>query len=389
MIPRIIVAALAAGALLHASASAQVMVVGIDTKFAFDDKGGRVFGEAGRDQVMFFDLKDPAHPALIGTLPLINSVVGPPSNIAVTPDQRLALIANSLNTEAVAGGGYKSVPDDRLFVVDLAARPPALVSTVKVGSQPSGMAIDRTGTLALIANRDGKSVTVLSIQRQDVRVADTVPMGGPVTSVAITPDGKQALAVKTASHSVAVLSIDGGKVTPAGYEMPVGLWPWQVSITPDGRLGLVGDTGNQATSTGNVSPVAVIDLAVQPPRVVDFQAAGDSIEGLVVSPDGRHAAATILQGSYDAPKDAWYRHPSGRVALFGITDGKVTREGSVDVGAFPEGVAFSPDGRYVYAGNFHSDTVSVLRIEADGHLVDTHADIKLPGPPGSLRVGSQ
>ena len=133
----------------------------------------------------------------------------------------------------------------------------------------------------------------------------------------------------------------------------------------------------------------MIDLGAQPPRVVDFQTAGDSVEGLVISPRGDRAAATILQGSYDAPKDAWYRHATGRVVLFGITGGKVTRQGGADVGAFPEGVAFSGDGHYVYAGNFHSDTISVLRLAPDGRLADTHADIRLPGPPGSLRVGSQ
>ncbi|WP_042338538.1 lactonase family protein [Paraburkholderia ferrariae] len=375
--------------LLPRLALAQIMLVGIDTKLTFDDRGQRVYNAPGEDLVQFYDLGNPAHPELIGALPLTNSVVGPPSNLAVTPDQRLALIANSLDWQQQANGTWKPVPDDRLFVVDVRARPPRLVATVKVGSQPSGLAIDRTGTMAIVANRDGKSLSVLSIHGDAVAVTDTVPMGDTVTSVAIAPDGKSALAVKTAKHSVALLSIDNGRVTPTGYEMPVGLWPWQVTITPDGRFGLVGDTGNQATSSGNASPVAVIDLSLQPPRVVDFVTAGDSIEGLVASPRGNAALATILNGSYDAATDAWYRHKTGLAVLIGIEDGKVRRTSTVDVGAFPEGAAFSPDGRYAYTGNYASNTLSVLRVEADGKLVDTHADIALPGPPASMRVGSQ
>jgi DNA-binding beta-propeller fold protein YncE len=71
-----------------------------------------------------------------------------------------------------------------------------------------------------------------------------------------------------------------------------------------------------------------------------------------------------------------------------IVDGHVTLLGSVDVGAFPEGVAFSEDGRFVYVGNFASNTISVLRVGPNG-LVDTHDDVQLSGPPASLRVGSQ
>lgn len=385
------VALLLLGAPIAAKAQAAtppIMVVGIDTKFWFDDKGARVFKPDTGDVVQFYQLSDPAHPALIGTLPMINSVVGPPTNLAVSPDGRLALIANSLSTVPAADGTWKSVPDDIVNVVDTAARPPKLLTRVKVGAQPSGLAINAAGTMALVANRVGKSVSVLAIHGQDVTVADTVPMDEVVTSIAFTPDGKRALVSEFAAHTVVVLEIEGDRVRRTGQEMPVGLWPYTVTVTPDGRFGLAGSDGVQATSTGNMDPVAVIDLAASPPRTVDFLTVGDAVEGVAVSPKGDYAAATVLQGSLDAPKDAWFRHEAGRVVLLRTADGRVTVAGSTDVGAFPEGVAFSPDGEWVYAGNFGSSSISVLHLEG-GRLVDTHADIKLPGPPAALRVGSQ
>jgi DNA-binding beta-propeller fold protein YncE len=387
--------AIAAAALLTAAAEAatpsimpSIMVVGIDTKFWFDEAGGRVFKPDSGDLVQFYDLADPARPALIGSLPLENSVVGPPTNLAVTPNGRLALIANAIKTERADGGAWKPVPDDRLFVVDLAARPPRLVATITVGAQPSGLAISPDGTLALVTNRAGKSVSVLSIRDQDVRVIDTVAMDEVVTSAAFTADGKRALICEFGAHKAALLEIDHGKVRRTGQTLPVGLWPYTVAITPDGRWGLAGATGNQATSDGSLDPVAVIDLAAEPPRTVSYVTAGDSVEGLVVSPRGDYAAATILQGSLDAPKGAWFRHATGSVALLRIADGTVSLAGSTEVGAFPEGVAFSPDGAWVYAGNFGSNSISVLHLE-NGRLVDSHADITLPGPPAALRVGSQ
>jgi len=102
-------APIAAGA---QAATAPIMIVGIDTKFWFDDKGARVFKPDTGDVVQFYELSDPAHPALIGTLPMTNSVVGPPTNLAVSPDGRLALIANSLTTVPADNGAWKSVPDE-------------------------------------------------------------------------------------------------------------------------------------------------------------------------------------------------------------------------------------------------------------------------------------
>jgi len=42
------------------------------------------------------------------------------------------------------------------------------------------LSINPTGTLALVANRAGKSITVLSIKGTDVKVIDTVDMGEEV-----------------------------------------------------------------------------------------------------------------------------------------------------------------------------------------------------------------
>ena len=96
----------------HSALSGEVMVVGIDRKFAFDDAGRRRALAPGHDEVLFFDLEDPARPSLIGSLPRENSIVGPPINVAVTPDQKLALIANALcSVRADHGVGCKAVTE--------------------------------------------------------------------------------------------------------------------------------------------------------------------------------------------------------------------------------------------------------------------------------------
>lgn len=387
--------ALMAAALLTLPAAApaqpraEVLAVGIDHKFAYDDAGRRKALEPGHDEVAFYSLADPARPRLIGALPLANSIVGPPTNIAVTPDQKLALVANALRSEPLAEGGWKAVPADEVHVVDLSGPQPVLLKSLKVGSQPSGLSISRDGSFALVANRDGRSISVLRLHGADSVVVQTLPMTDSVTSVAITPDGRSALATKFAAHKVAQLSISPElQLTDSGRDLPVGLFPWTVTIAPDGATALVTNIGANAASDGHAKTVSVIDLKAVPVRVVRHVSVGDAPEGVAYSPDGALAAVTILQGSYDAPAGAWWRHANGRLTLLHRMDGAYGSGDSVDVGAFPEGVAFSADGHYVYVGNFASSTLSVLQVSSDGRILGK-AELALPGPPASLRVGSR
>ena len=47
-------------------------------------------------------------PKTIVDLPLMNTIAGPPVNLAITPDEKLALVANSLNV-VDEGGTLKQV----------------------------------------------------------------------------------------------------------------------------------------------------------------------------------------------------------------------------------------------------------------------------------------
>src|SRR4051794_5591136 len=167
---------------------AQIMVVGIDRKFSYDEKAVRQALEPGRDEVVFFDIKNPAKPRLVGSIKIENSILGPPTNVAVTPDQSIALIANAVHSEKTETG-WKAVPSDEVFVIDLKAPFPQLVKTLKVGRQPSGVAISNDGKFALVANRDSKSITMLMIDGTNVTVGETIPTEDSVGAIAITPDG--------------------------------------------------------------------------------------------------------------------------------------------------------------------------------------------------------
>jgi DNA-binding beta-propeller fold protein YncE len=364
------------------AASAQLMVIGNDEKVTWDAAGRQIFMAPGKDTVSIVEISDRESPKIIVNLPLTNSIMGPPTNLAITPDERLAILANSVN-HVPDGAGWKFVPDNKLYVIDLTTSPPSHIATVEVGKQPSGLDINRAGNLALVTNRADNSISVLSIQGKDVKLVDTVPMGEQVAAVAFTPDGKRALAVKFPGHKVALLEVDGQKVTYTKYDMNVGLWPYNIGVTPNGKLAITANNGNSGAADGQVDTVSVIDLEAKPPRVIDHVVVGDGPEGFAISPTGEIAVALLLRGS-NAAKTSWFYNRNGSVAVLKIDGKKMTKVGEVEVRGLPEGAVFSPDGKYLYVGNFLDSDVSILRVDGT-KVTDTGKRLQLPGHPASMR----
>ncbi|HTP84060.1 MAG TPA: YncE family protein [Alphaproteobacteria bacterium] len=381
--------ALALGAVSGTGANAQLLISGNDEKQTWDEAGKPIFLPAGKDTVSIIDIKDPAKPRIVANLPLKNSVTGPPVNVAISPDQSVALVADSLQM-VQDNGAWKPQPDNKVYVIDLKASPPKQAATLELGKQPSGLAFNKAGNLALVTNRADGTLSVLSVSGSDVKVVDTVTIGTPadqLSAVAITPDGKRALVTKFAAHKVALLDIDGQKVTYTKYDMNTGLWPYNVKITSDGKLGLAGNNGGAGSSDGQIDTVAVIDLDAKPrPRVIDQVVVGDGPEGLAVSPVGGWAASVILNGS-NAGKDVQFPHGRSYVSLLKIEGKKVRRVSTVGVGNLAEGVAFSPDGKYLYVGNYMDRDMTIL--ELSGNRLKRVGTLKLPGQPASLRGNSQ
>ena len=153
---------------LSAASGGAVQIVGDDEKLVWDSDGKPILSPPGNDSVLIVDLADPLNPKIVGNLPLKNSVVGPPVNLAIDPTSSIALVANSIDV-VKDGDALKQVPDDKIYVIDLKARPPKLIDTLTAGKQPSGLSIQSGRHLALVANRADKSITVLSINGTDVK----------------------------------------------------------------------------------------------------------------------------------------------------------------------------------------------------------------------------
>ena len=129
---RLLALTIAAGTLIAQSdgTRAQLLITGNDEKVSFDETGKTIRHAAGKDTVSIIDIRDPAKPRIVANLPLMNTITGPPVNLAITPDQHLALVANSLDW-VKDGEDWKGVPDNKIYVIDLTTSPPAQIDTVE------------------------------------------------------------------------------------------------------------------------------------------------------------------------------------------------------------------------------------------------------------------
>ncbi len=366
---------------LAMTAGAQILLSGNDEKVLWDDTGKAIFMPPGKDTISFIDIGNRENPKILTNVALENSIFGPPTNLAVHPSGEIALVANSV-TQIKDGESWKPTPDNKVYIFDLTVTPPKQIGTVEVGKQPSGLDISKKGDLALVTNRADNSITVLTISGKDVKVTDTIAMGDSVAHVAISADATKALAVKPVINKVAFLKIDGQKVVYEKYDMPTGIFPYNVDIVPNGQIALVANNGGAGYADGNVDTVSVIDLDQNPPRVIDHVVVGDAPEGFAISPKGDLALAILVAGNSD--KKAWFSRNGGTAVALKIDGKKVTKVAEIAVGGLAEGVAFSPDGAYAYIGNFLDSDMSILKINGT-EVTDTGKKLKLPGHPASLR----
>jgi DNA-binding beta-propeller fold protein YncE len=376
-------AILLCSASLNLARAKPFMIVGLDEKVLWDDDGKVVLSPPGKDSVLIVDLADPENPKIAATLPLENSVVGPPVNLDIDSTGSVALVANSIDV-VKDGDAMKQVPDNKIFVIDMKANPPKLATTLTGGKQPSGLSFSPDGKMALVANRADNSVSVLSINGTDVKVTDTVTFPDSVAHVVFTPDGKRALAVRFPAHKVSVLDINGGKVTYTKVDLPTGQWPYNAVVTPNGKIALTADNGGAGSSDGSVDTTSVIDLEANPPRIIDRVVVGDGPEGLAMSPKGDLAVAAILRGSNN--KKAFFYQKNGSLSILKIDGKKVTKTQDIEVGGLPEAVAFTPDGKYLLAGNYLTQDFSILKVNGT-KVTDTGKRFKVPGHPASARMG--
>ena len=179
------------------------------------------------------------------------------------------------------------------------------------------------------------SVLVIDTQTNQV-VGPPIAVGLGPFGVAVTPDGRWAYVVNIDLGQVKAVDTQTRQVI--GSPITVGGGPYGIAITPDGARAYV--------ATG--SSVAVIDTQtnfVGPPIAVGAEA-----YGIAITPDG--SRAYVANGG------------SSSVSVIDTQTNQVVGA-PIAVGNKPRPIAITPDGSGAYVANADSDSVSVIDTQAN------------------------
>ena len=143
------------------------------------------------------------------------------------------------------------------------------MKTIKVGANPSSLALTPDGTRLFVTNADAGTVTKINTDTNGVTIA-AIRVGNAPSSIAITSDGKYAYVTNTASDTVSVITLSTSAVkTIAG----VGDSPTYLVLT-----------GGRAYVSNLDSSVAIISTVTN--TVTGRVQVGSPVNSLALTPDG-------------------------------------------------------------------------------------------------------
>ena len=366
--------------LMSMAASAQIAVSANDNKAVLVNGVGSIPANPAPDTVTIIDLSAKP-PKVIAELQAPASVVGPPQSVAISKDESIALVTSAIKLDPA--DPKKTTANNKISVIDLKAKPPAVIATVEAGAAPSGLSINPAGTLALVANRNDGTVSIFTIANKVLTPAGKVDFGNPKSGpshVAFTPDGKMALVTRDGDHRISVLSVADNKVEDTKKYLVAGFRPYSIAISPKGTVAVL---TNQGGGQGDTDMISVIDLKQNPPRIVDTISVEQIPEGATMSPDGNYVAVTMQNGS-NKPSSHPNYHKGSVLKIFRINGTKLTLAAQGEFGAWGQGVVWSKDGKTLLAQSMAEKALDVFSF--NGKALKKTGSIKVNGGAAGIRT---
>lgn len=329
------------------------------------------------DNVTIIDL-NVSPPKVLATVQVPTSLVGPPQSVAIAADESFAIVTAA--TRIDPADKKKLVPHNLVSVIDLKAKPPAVSQTLEAGLGATDVAINRAMTLALVTNRNEGTVSVFSISGKTLTAAGKVKLGdeksGP-SSVGITPDGKWALVARDGDSRVSLLAINGTSLE-VKRDIYAGLRTYPLGISPKGDWAVVGNVG---LGQGDADTISLINLKLDPPRVVDTVTVGQTPESVTVAPDGKHVSVTVINGS-SKPPGSPFLNDFGLVPVFKVEGMKFHKVTETRTGHWCQGTAWNKTSTLLLVQCMVEQEIEMFRF--DGHSLKPAGAIKVSGGPSGF-----
>ena len=328
----------------------------------------------GQDALSVIRLGKPVSQLTAVAVGASNSVTGPPSSVAVSPDGRYAVVIETRGTRptAKADPQLADLPAGKVVtVIDLSdADHPRQTQRVDGPEQPLSVTFSRDGSLVAITYRpQNTSQSPLAIYRFDrgklsdlqLPVIPGLAAGDVLNGLTFHPRQDKLVLLNATQSTLSFFSFDRQNnivtLTPWGNPVRVDPEPFKAQFTPNGRFVVVnamypGSVRGSVTAVG----LAVDTAATGSPthQIVSRALAGVLPEGLTMSPDGQWIVTTNLEQStqpVDNPRQGFYA--SLTLLHLASETGFLERIGDYSFdGILPESVVFDNTSRYLAVATF-------------------------------------
>ncbi|MEM6255985.1 MAG: beta-propeller fold lactonase family protein [Cyanobacteria bacterium P01_D01_bin.156] len=314
-----------------------------------------------------------------------NSVAGPPVAVVVTPDGCYAMVIETWGPRPDGSEDTQTFADlshgNRLQVFDLAnPTEPTLVQDVAIAERPDSISINSDGSLIALSfhpSGAGSETPLAIIPFNDGQLGEPVypslsgfTLGQRIIHAEWHPSQNVLVLVNETSAEVSFVQVmpqgNGWQLQPWGNVVKAEKAPYMARFTPDGRYVIVNGLywGADVEGLWSEAPrgsIVSIRLAAGTqadgtPRhgLVSRAMTGVSPEGLAISPDGRYVVTTNLERSYlpyDDSRITWFSSLS--LITLDPQTGQLRHVGDYPYdGILPEAAAFDASGQYLAVANY-------------------------------------
>ena len=253
---------------------------------------------------------------------------------------------------------------DELLVVDTQER--RVIGRIEVGLQPFGMVLGPDERRLYVSHRWDNDVAVVDLE--SMQVERRFPVGDDPHEMLLSPDGKFLFVPNLGTNDLSVIELTGETEVK---RLSMGTAPFGLALSRDGRRLYVSSQYPipMPFRTPSVLELTVVDVErqfVRERRDLFSTVIGQEV---AITPDG-HFVATALEFPKNLiPETQLYQgwmvtygialtetRPRGRTAYLLIDEPNLYF-------ADPYGVAFTPDGRYLYISSSGVDVVTVVDME--------------------------
>jgi YVTN family beta-propeller protein len=301
----------------------------------------------------------------------------------------LAAVPGSLSASAQAVAYVSNQNSNNVSVINTVTN--TVTATVTVGNNPQGLAASPDGSLVYVTNANDNTVSVIGTATNTVIA--TVPVGNTPEAVAVSPNGGFAYVANYGDNTVSVISTTTNAIVTTVTLPASDIHPYGIVFAPGGRFAYVVETESVSVIATASNTVATTIPAV--PQ------AGNDGPGVAISPNGlnlyvsqglgnmavistatNQQVATIsttggVNGSALADLAVLPNGALGYGAVAGFSEVVIfdtnlnTVVTTIPVGAYPFGLAITPDGSLCYVANENDNTVSAITTGANPAVVAT------------------